>query len=126
MPELQRPGEEVVHDVNKSRDCRNGLTSTAAQCDHQNGLVHGSHYLVCWALLRIIIQSQWRPRSWGPMPLKADLATPTVLAMRVLLCLTWEDPVAGRGAVNMGTCYLIGQNAGLEHQPGATVLNNVG
>lgn len=71
------------------------------QCDHQNGLVHGSHSLVCWALLGIIIQSQWRPRSWGPMPLKADLATPTVLAMRVLLGLTWEDPVAGRGAVNM-------------------------
>lgn len=38
MPELQRPGEEVVRDVNKNRDCQNGLMPMAGSLSSLVGI----------------------------------------------------------------------------------------
>lgn len=99
MPELQRPGEEIFRDTNKRHE-------------HQNGLMATTVTLSCL----VGIARDYNPESveaekWGWMPLKADLAAPSVFEVRALLCPSGQTPWLG-GTVNMGTCSLTWQNAG--------------
>jgi hypothetical protein len=75
MPELQRPGEEVVHDANKSHDRQNGLMPMAGSLSSLVG-----------------IAQDYNPQSvegkkLGLMPLKAGLAAAPALEVRACCAL---------------------------------------